>query len=117
MHRFKLLAGPRWTGDAAEGSVKISEERFPDGRMNRVSVVEMLERLVAAANVSKRPVTRSWQDEKSPLPADAPLDTRHVLAKERKSSRLSRYWKRAEAMRARPDTVGGVQGFPKEWLA
>jgi small subunit ribosomal protein S35 len=67
VHRLKLLAGPRWTpglpgrneaeaevdGEGRDGWVKISEERFLDGRMNRKSVSDMLERLVQAANVSE----------------------------------------------------------------
>ena len=41
-----------------------------------------------------------------------PLDTRHDLAKKRK-----RYSDRQiTAMAARPEVVGGVRGFPKEWL-
>jgi hypothetical protein len=65
VHRLKLLAGPRWTpgkpgqsegsaeqGEGKDGWVKIAEERFPDGRMNRKSVSDMLQRLVQAANVS-----------------------------------------------------------------
>lgn len=66
MHRLKLLAGPRWTpgrpgqseaepeqGEGKDGWVKIAEERFPDARMNRKSVSDMLQRLVQAANVSE----------------------------------------------------------------
>lgn len=76
IQRFKVLAGPRWTpgkpgrgelGTKAplklakeaeedklgkEGYVKISEDRYPEARMNRKSVSDMLERLVEAANVS-----------------------------------------------------------------
>lgn len=65
VRRLQVLAGPRWTpgfpgraeasleGSADQlGYVKISEDRYPAGRMNRKSVSDMLERLVAAANVS-----------------------------------------------------------------
>lgn len=75
IQRLKLLAGPRWTpgypgrgefGDDALGNspinasvppsehgfVKIAEERYPEARMNRKAVNDILERLVAAANVS-----------------------------------------------------------------
>ena len=77
IHRFKLLAGPRWSpgrpgskeldyegnegyngGDQAigkEGWVKISEERFREPRMNRKSASDILERLVEAANVILSP--------------------------------------------------------------
>jgi len=130
VHRFKLLAGPRWTPGrpgrketefegndgynagksniGREGWVKISEDRFSEPKMNRKSASDMLERLVAAAN-----------DKKSPISADLPLDTRHILARQRKKSSrmgggsLIRY----EAMKLRPHHVGGVQGFPIEWLA
>jgi small subunit ribosomal protein S35 len=72
VQRLKILAGPRWSpgfpgraelGPDAAGSlassaedhgfVKIAEDRFPDGRMNRKAVSDVLERLVAAANVSR----------------------------------------------------------------
>lgn len=56
------------------------------------------------------------QDASSPLPPTAELDKRHLLARQRKSSQLASYWKRSEAMRARSEIVGGVRGFPKEWL-
>lgn len=131
INRFKVLAGPRWTpgfpgrgelgpnagGKYAEihaadangvnGYVKISEERFPQRRMNRKSASDMLERLVDAAN-----------DAKSPLPADTPVDMRHLLARQaKKRNRGQNVWARAEAMRRRPEVIGGVRGFPKEWLA
>jgi small subunit ribosomal protein S35 len=76
IHRFKLLAGRRWTpgrpgvdeigvrnenygfngGDkeiGREGWLKIAEERFGNGRMNRKGLSDILERLVEAANVSE----------------------------------------------------------------
>lgn len=114
MHRFKLLAGPRWSpgrpgakemdiegnegyngGDQAigrEGWVKISEERFRNPRMNRKSASDILEKLVEAADVShlsSRHCTdadRDWgiQDSNSPLSADIPIDMRHLLARQRK---------------------------------
>lgn len=75
IHRFKLLAGPRWSPgrpgraelgkDAAgaynleaedklskDGWLKIAEERLPLGRQNRKSVSDILDKLVEAANVS-----------------------------------------------------------------
>lgn len=69
IHRLKLLAGPRWSpgqpgknendfedtkddGEGKEGWVKISEETWKEGRMNRKSASDILERLVNAANVS-----------------------------------------------------------------
>lgn len=72
VRRLQLLAGPRWTPgppgrgavgpettgidpgpDGKLGFIKIAEERYPASRMNRKSVSDMLERLVAAANVSR----------------------------------------------------------------
>ncbi|KAL7420819.1 37S ribosomal protein S24, mitochondrial [Cryptotrichosporon argae] len=141
-HRLKLLAGPRWTpgppgaheldgldavvgrpgesaaaeaeaeaeadgGEGRDGWIKIAEERFRDARMNRKSVSDMLERLVEAAN-----------DPDSPLPADTPLDPRHLLARQRKKRQRAgaHHHARAQALAARP-AVGGVRGFPAEWLA
>lgn len=132
IQRLKLLAGPRWSPgfpgrrelgpDAAgvhgeahaadkngkEGYVKIAEERFPAARMNRKSASDMLERLVEAAN-----------DPKSALPADAPVDMRHLFARQskKKGRNGQTSWARSEAMKRRPEVVGGVRGFPKEWLA
>lgn len=39
-------------GEGKEGWVKISEEKYPDGLMNRKSAADMLERLTEFANVS-----------------------------------------------------------------
>ncbi|GFZ47987.1 hypothetical protein JCM24511_05734 [Saitozyma sp. JCM 24511] len=118
VHRLKLLAGPRWTpgrpgqseaepeqGEGKDGWVKIAEERFPDARMNRKSVSDMLQRLVQAAN-----------DEASPLPATVPLDPRHLLARQRKK-RQRAVLRRAEALNGRNEVIGGVKGFPAEWLS
>ncbi|EIW70084.1 hypothetical protein TREMEDRAFT_29420 [Tremella mesenterica DSM 1558] len=110
-HRLKLIAGPRWTPhrpgneipsegndevEGKEGWIKISEDRFESINMNRKSTLDMLEKLVDAAN-----------DPNSPLSTSIPLDTRHVLAKQNKEN-VSR--------RAKMEVVGGVRGFPREWL-
>ncbi|KAK4683744.1 hypothetical protein P7C73_g6484, partial [Tremellales sp. Uapishka_1] len=133
VQRFKLIAGPRWTPGApgrhereaeGEGWIKISEERFKDGRQNRKSVSDMLERLVEAANVGRLPYIRKdrlilYQDEKSTLSADIPIDTRHLLSRQRKKRQrgAEHVWKRSEALKSRGgEVVGGVRGFPKEWL-
>jgi hypothetical protein len=44
---------------------------------------------------------------------------RHLLARQRKKKQRSaqHVWARAEAMKKRPDVVGGVRGFPKQWLS
>ncbi|WWD20786.1 hypothetical protein CI109_105263 [Kwoniella shandongensis] len=124
VHRFKLIAGPRWSpgrpgreeflpteekdGEGKEGWVKISEERFSNGAQNRRSVSDILDRLVEAAN-----------DPNSPLPADTPLDTRHLLARHRKKrSRQNPFaWSAQQTLLPRHQVVGGVRGFPAEWLA
>lgn len=136
IQRAKHIAGPRWSpgrpgpGElepeteqglreagvfelgkdkdiGKDGWIKISEEKFPDARMNRRSLSDTLERLVAAAN-----------DHKLPISATLPVDNRHLLARLRKKKQRSmgHDWRRAEAMKARPEIVGGVKGFPKEWL-
>ncbi|WOO82094.1 uncharacterized protein LOC62_04G005596 [Vanrija pseudolonga] len=130
IQRFKLLAGPRWSpgrpgraelGKNAAGAfnleaedklskdgwLKIAEERLPLGRQNRKSVSDILDKLVEAAN-----------DPKSPLPANQPIDTRHLLARQRKKRQRDgqHVWARAEALKRRPEVIGGVRGFPKEWL-
>jgi small subunit ribosomal protein S35 len=53
------------------------------------------------------------QDSKSPIPADLPLDLRHVYARQRRKISYAR----EQALKARPKSVGGVKGFPEEWLA
>lgn len=71
-HRFKLLAGPRWTpahGDAAkakagpgaeglehkrDGWFKMSEESFPEGSMNQQWMIDTVRKMVAEANVRVR---------------------------------------------------------------
>ncbi|OWZ67173.1 hypothetical protein AYX14_05784 [Cryptococcus neoformans] len=121
VHRFKLLAGPRWTpgkpgrnefikdesNDGENGWIKISEERFESARQNRRSASDILERLVNAAN-----------DRESPLPADLPIDTRHLLARHRKKrSRQNTFkWAPGQEFLSRHQEVGGVRGFPVNWL-
>lgn len=78
IQRIKLLAGPRWSpvpfnsgsdskltlnaeaghgagaphAQSKDGWIKISEERFEDGAMNRKSASDVLDKLIEAANVS-----------------------------------------------------------------
>lgn len=120
LQRFKLLAGPRWTpgmpgrleaepvgGAGKDGYFKLSEETYETVRMNRKSASDMLERLVAAAN-----------DKNSPLPADTPVDTRHIVARTAKRRGGTRNdGGRAAWLKRNPHTVGGVKGFPIEWLS
>lgn len=120
LQRLKVLAGPRWTpgwpgrheGETPsselgkDGFVKISEETYATMRMNRKSASDMLERLVQAAN-----------DKNSPLPADTPQDPRYMLMRARKRKGGARnQGARLEALKRNPIPVGGVRGFPLEWL-
>ncbi|WWC72656.1 mitochondrial 37S ribosomal protein mS35 [Kwoniella pini CBS 10737] len=124
--RIKLLAGPRWTpgrpgrneflpnGGAQSGSqegkegwIKISEERFGNSQQNRIEVSNILDRLIASAN-----------DPKSPLPADVPIDTRHLLSRHRKKrTRQNPFvWSSDQTYLKEHEVVGGVKGFPLEWI-
>ncbi|WVR08677.1 hypothetical protein IAU60_005735 [Kwoniella sp. DSM 27419] len=124
VHRIKLLAGPRWTpgrpgreeflshgqdndAEGKEGWIKIAEERFSNAQQNRSEVSAALDRLVEAA-----------KDPNSPLSADIPLDTRHLLARHRKKrSRQNPFsWSPSAEFMARQEVVGGVKGFPLEWV-
>ncbi|KAK6906512.1 hypothetical protein I204_00681 [Kwoniella mangroviensis CBS 8886] len=126
VQRIKLLAGPRWTPgrpgkeeflpnggaiaqseEGKEGWIKIAEERFGNSRQNRIEVSNILDRLVRAAN-----------DPKSPLPADIPIDTRHLLARHRKKrSRQNPFsWSADQTSLKKHEVVGGVKGFPIEWI-
>ncbi|OCF36029.1 hypothetical protein I316_02525 [Kwoniella heveanensis BCC8398] len=126
IHRIKLLAGPRWTpgrpgreeflpnGGAIEGAdegkegwIKIAEERFENTIQNRREVSAALDRLVEAAN-----------DPKSPLSAEIPLDTRHLLSRHKKKrSRQNPFtWTPNQEHLNRHQVVGGVKGFPLEWV-
>ena len=64
-HAFKLLAGPRWTpspppnseigpeeSDLEDGYIKISCEDYPQPGMNLKWISDVLDRLIAEANVS-----------------------------------------------------------------
>ncbi|OCF54635.1 hypothetical protein L486_07767 [Kwoniella mangroviensis CBS 10435] len=126
IQRVKLLAGPRWTPgrpgkeeflpnggamaeseEGKEGWIKIAEERFGNSQQNRIEVSNILDRLVQAAN-----------DPKSPLPADIPIDTRHLLARHRKKrSRQNPFsWSADQTSLKKHELVGGVKGFPIEWI-
>ncbi|GAA6051174.1 hypothetical protein JCM3770_002574 [Rhodotorula araucariae] len=97
-HKFKLLAGARWTpplvaGNAADaadhGEVKLSCEMFPSERMNEKWCSDTLDKLLAEAATGD-----SF--------ADVPLDPRAARARLVKSRRL----KRSVSLR----------DFPREWL-
>jgi small subunit ribosomal protein S35 len=58
------------------------------------------------------------QDPKSPLSASTPLDTRHLLARQakRRSKSSGGAWRKTEALSKRQEIIGGVRGFPAEWV-
>ncbi|RPD81912.1 hypothetical protein L226DRAFT_475371 [Lentinus tigrinus ALCF2SS1-7] len=111
IHKFKVLAGVRWTPDPPadsgigseesgheHGYFKISCEDFPKDAMNLKWASDTLDRLLAAAN-----------DLKEEKFADIPVDTRHVEAKTRKAKKGGHiYGKQTH----RPS----IRDFPKEWL-
>lgn len=110
IHKFKLLAGPRWTsepprdsglganeGGGEHGFFKISCEDFPKGAMNLKWASDTLDRLLKEANDAKDTFS------------DIPLDTRHLDAKARKA-------KKGEHARSRGAKRPSIRDFPKEWL-
>ncbi|RDX50453.1 hypothetical protein OH76DRAFT_1348969 [Lentinus brumalis] len=111
IHKFKVLAGVRWTPDppadsgispeesgSEHGYFKISCEDFPKAAMNLKWASDTIDRLLAAAN-----------DLKEEKFADIPVDTRHVEAKTRKAKKGGHiYGKQTH----RPS----LRDFPKEWL-
>ncbi|KAI0687781.1 mitochondrial ribosomal subunit protein-domain-containing protein [Cytidiella melzeri] len=103
-HKFKLLAGVRWTPEPPKdsgisvgekngqhGFVKISCEDFPLPAQNLKWVSDTLDRLIGESNKGK--------DKFS----DLPLDTRHLEAKVRKT-------------KGRGRSQPSIKDFPKEWL-
>ncbi|KAI0756730.1 mitochondrial ribosomal subunit protein-domain-containing protein [Daedaleopsis nitida] len=110
IHKFKVLAGVRWTPDppadsgigseengAEHGYFKISCEDFPKGAMNLKWASDTIDRLLAAAN--------DLQETFS----DIPVDTRHLEAKTRKAKKGGHIYGRQQH---RPT----LRDFPKEWL-
>lgn len=68
------------------------------------------------AGLDEISVGADTQDPKSPIAADTPVDMRHLQARQRKKGGAT-MWARREALARRDEVVGGVRGFPKEWLA
>ncbi|GAA5888043.1 hypothetical protein JCM6882_000260 [Rhodosporidiobolus microsporus] len=94
-HKFKLLAGPRWTpalaGEKGEdGTFKLACELFPSEKMNEKWCSDTLDRLIAEAENTSDPMT------------DIPLDPRPARARLAKSRKLKR--------------SVGLKDFPREWL-
>ncbi|KAJ9109770.1 hypothetical protein QFC19_002000 [Naganishia cerealis] len=123
IHRFKLLAGPRWIppkdavlqqksqaeGQVDEhGSFKMSQDSFGDVRLNRQWLMDTIQRLIKEANSTTSEIAKQ----------ELPLDLRHVYARLRKKrdhKSGDHVWARVQA-RAAAGNGGGVRGFPKEWL-
>ncbi|KAI5450779.1 37S ribosomal protein S24, mitochondrial [Naganishia albida] len=123
IHRFKLLAGPRWIPpksavlqqdsagqeqEAEHGWFKMSQDSFGDVRMNRQWLMDTVQRMIKEANSTTSPIAQQ----------ELPLDLRHVYArlrKKRDGKRGEHVWARVQA-RTASGNGGGVQGFPKEWL-
>lgn len=123
VHKFKLLAGVRWTptppkdaglgpseftvdGEdasgpgaqvAKEGYFKIASEDFPEVRMNVKWCSDVLDRMLAEAN-----------DEAADTFADVPLDLRHLDS----AARKRRTGGHSHGLTKRAT----LKDFPKEWL-
>lgn len=130
IHKFKLLAGPRWTPEAPKGAgvglseetgngyLKISCEDFPHAGANLKWVSDTLNRLVVEANVSLIILfsvfgpgliySLLFQDTKDTF-NDVPIDFRHVYAKAKKE-------KKGRHIRDRVFSRPSIRDFPKEWL-
>ncbi|KAI0652128.1 mitochondrial ribosomal subunit protein-domain-containing protein [Trametes meyenii] len=110
IHKFKVLAGVRWTPEpptdsgiasgesgGEHGYFKISCEDFPKAAMNLKWASDTLDRLLAAANDTKESFS------------DIPIDTRHLEARVRKAKKGGHIYGRQTH---RPT----LKDFPKEWL-
>ncbi|KAL0575825.1 37S ribosomal protein S24, mitochondrial [Marasmius crinis-equi] len=109
VHKFKLLAGPRWTlrpptdggvsglENWGNGFVKISCEDFPQPSQNLKWISDTLDKLIEEAN-----------DPKDKF-KDVPLEIRHIYSKARKA-------KKGEHLRGRLYDRPTIHDFPQEWL-
>ncbi|KAK7059049.1 37S ribosomal protein S24, mitochondrial [Paramarasmius palmivorus] len=109
IHKFKLLAGPRWSirppadsgvsGLSAWGNgfVKISCEDFPNPEQNLKWISDRLDLLIKEANT----LDETFRD--------IPLDIRHMYSKARKA-------KKGEHLRGRLLNRPTIRDFPQEWL-
>ncbi|KIJ45615.1 hypothetical protein M422DRAFT_166545 [Sphaerobolus stellatus SS14] len=109
-HKFKLLAGPRWTEIpprdggigvqehekfGGDGYIKISCEDFPEAAMNLKWIDDVMQNLIKEANDS----TDTFKD--------IPIDKRHITTRIKKHGRGAR-----RRLAVRPS----LKDFPKEWL-
>ncbi|GAA5947241.1 hypothetical protein JCM3765_001586 [Sporobolomyces pararoseus] len=98
LHRFKLLAGPRYsppttTTDADEegGTFKLSCELYPNEKMNEKWCSDTLDKLLKESKKS----SNQFLDK-------VPLDQRGITKRETKSRKSKK--------------TAGLKDFPKEWL-
>lgn len=127
IHKFKLIAGPRWTpqppkdagvsglDDWGNGYFKISCEDFPKAAQNLKWASDKLDKLVAVANVRSPPFfsfhmfNNAGLQDASDTFDDMPLDLRHVVSKIRKG-------KKGDHLGGRAFHRPSILDFPKEWL-
>lgn len=129
IHKFKVLAGPRWTpeppkdagigpneSDRVHGYIKIACEDFPEPAQNLKWASDIIDRLIIEANVSplfslsvvlqlKFIFAQNSKDNFK----DVPLDTRHLISKARKAKNGAH---RNGQVFHRPS----LRDFPAEWL-
>lgn len=126
IHKFKLLAGPRWTPsppadagvsglkDWGHGFIKISCEDFPQPAMNLKWTSDTLDKLITEANARSSTFktciefNHHLQNSKTDF-KDVPIDLRHIYAKARKA-------KQGDHLRNRILKRPSLLDFPKEWL-
>ncbi|QRV94700.1 Mitochondrial ribosomal subunit protein [Ceratobasidium sp. AG-Ba] len=111
VHKFKLLAGVRWSPTApkdagfsteeiaaeSDGFIKISSEQFPEVRMNVKWCSDVVDELI-----------RKAKDTSSDSFKDIPLDTRHITAQTLKR----RQGGHSHGQTKRPT----INDFPAAWL-
>ncbi|ESK97989.1 mitochondrial ribosomal small subunit component [Moniliophthora roreri MCA 2997] len=109
VHKFKLLAGPRWTirpptdggvsgiAEWGNGFVKISCEDFANPEQNLKWISDRLDIMIKEANT----LDETFKD--------VPLDIRHMYSKARKA-------KKGEHLRGRLFNRPTIRDFPQEWL-
>ncbi|CEL54329.1 37S ribosomal protein S24, mitochondrial OS=Saccharomyces cerevisiae (strain ATCC 204508 / S288c) GN=RSM24 PE=1 SV=1 [Rhizoctonia solani AG-1 IB] len=114
IHKFKLLAGVRWSeavprdagfsiGEvgnpsfAEHGYIKISSEHFPEVRMNVKWCSDTLDEMIKQAN-----------DSSADSFSDIPLDKRHLISQQKKRRQGGHSF--SQTKRAT------IQDFPQEWL-
>ncbi|KAG8944324.1 hypothetical protein FRC04_002044 [Tulasnella sp. 424] len=111
VHKFKLIAGTRWSREypkdsgfssheleslGEQGFIKISCEDMPDHGLNLKWCSDVLDRMVKESN------------DPTDTFSDVPIDDRHIRSRDRKQRTGKLHARRAK----RPT----IDDFPKEWL-